>query len=432
MALTPRSGFSITTSGPNDTPSEIPNTQVDVLNNMPYVTDTNLNKYAIDSSSYPNTSRMMVGFIKGKRTSVTYYRLLRQGGSNIRSNIADYPTTRDILNTEYQKIINLEITLPHGFEFNVNNQNASVSITGQAYLYPGMNASVGDIFLTGTGDGRIGLFQVSSVTPMSWRTDRIYVITFILQSFADASDIETIDSSVSITHIFSKDNYLGGTSALLSETTYLNLQKIKAVRSNLCKYYHSTFFDTSLCSFVRPDGLYDAMIVQFMSQKITMDDIPIKAKNLLGKFPETYNQSIWARLIDRYNTTLHGVSPYVSTNSYQETRMGVFVTELYGRSILLPTSDVDIGELYIFSENFYTGNQVDMSNFELLIYNAITLRTVGDLSVLIADYLDTIYLLSTDDQFYRIPLYIQLIDMALQSQYREIDAPSMNYASTGE
>lgn len=431
MALTPRSGFSLTTSGQNDVPNEIPNTQEDVLNNMPYVTDSNLNRFAINNSQYPETTKMLVGFIKGKRISVTYYRQLNQGGSNIRTNIADYATTRNVLNTEYQKILNLEITLPKGFEFTPNNENASVSITGQAMMYPNMNANIGDIFLAGTGDGRVGIFRVASVTPMSWRTDRIYAITFSIQSFLDESDMTAIEGSVSITSVFEKENYFGGTAALLSETTYLQLQKLKVLRSTFSKYFHQTFFDQGLGSYLRPDGLHDPHLTLFMSNKITFSDVVFRAKNLYGKNPFSYNSTLWARLQDRYNTSLNGVYPYYIIASVRDSRLGAYVTELHGKSIVLPTNDSEAGTLYLFSNDFYTGNLSGMDAFETCIYNVITTRKAGDLNTLITEYLDTVFTLSMDDQFYRIPLYIHLIDVSLQTQYREIDAPTISYGSPG-
>lgn len=402
---------------------------------MPFVTDSNLNKYAIDPTQYPETNKMLVGFIKGKRINVTYYRLLRQGGSNLRNNIADYSATRDALNTEYQKIINLEITLVKGFEFTANNSSVSASISGQAMFYPNMNPNIGDIFVTGTGDGRIGIFRISSITPMSWRTDRIYTVNFILNSFADPSDITALEGSVTITSVFSKENYLGGTAALLSEQTYIQLLQIKETRSNLCRYYHQKFFDTDACTFIRPDGLYDPWVVMFMANKITMNDVNVRAKNLLGNSghaQKAYNQTIWARLNDRFNNTLQGLAPYVDTVGYRETRLGVFVTELVGRSIVFPETDPLQGEAYIFTPTFYAGTIASMTVEELLFYNAITMRLAGDLTGLITNYLDLVYTLTDDEQYYKIPLYLHLIDMSLQSQYREIDAPSMSYASSGD
>ena len=424
MAVTPRSGFSITTSGQNNVPDEIPNTQPDLLNNMAFITDSALNKNAIDTEAYPNTTDMIVGFTKGKRTLITYYRNINANGSNIRTNISDYPATRNVIDAEYQKILNLEITLPQAFTFGSNSDTASISITGQAFFYPNMNPSIGDTFLLGTGDGRIGLARISGVAPLSWRTNRAYSVSFVIQSFATVSDIASLDGSTTITSVFSKENYLGGSVALLSEQTYLQLEQIKATRGNLCRYYHQTFFDTDECTYLRPDSVFDPLVTQFMSAKITMAEVNVKPKNMLGKFPGLYNTSIWARLTDRYNNSLYGVYPNMELLGYSENRLGSYITELYGTSIVFP-STISTNPYYLFSVNFWTGDTALMTPLELLIYNLITTRLAGDLGTLITSYLDLVPTLSTSDQFYYIPLYLHLIDVSLQSQYRELDAPGM-------
>lgn len=432
MALTPRLGFSSSTSGQNDVPTEIPNTQSDVLNNMPFVTDTNLNKYAIDTQAAPNTTKMLVGFIKGKRVNVTYYRSLRQGGVNLRTNTADLPTSRNVLRTEYQKILNLEITLPRDLEFEANPENATVGVSGDAMFYPNMNPNVGDIFTMGLGDGRIGLFQLSAVQPMSWRTDRIYTVKFVLQSFLAQGDSDPIEGAVTLTSVFSKENYLGGTAALLSEVTYTQLNKIREIRGNLIRYYHQTFFSSDLCSYLRPDGIYDPHAVKFMANKITMNDIHVRPKVLTGSLPKYYKQTLWSRLEDRYNTTLYGIAKQYRVAPYSQTRMGAFVTELHGYNVVTPDTDLTGYDDYLFTNAFYTGNVETMTLEELRFYNAVTLRNAGDLTTLITTYLDPVFTLDLDVQYYKIPLYLHLIDMALQSQYREIDAPSMGYVSSGD
>jgi len=189
---------------------------------MPFVSDVNLNKFAIDSTTYPNTAKMILGFIKGKRILVTYYRGLKQGSGNIRTNTADYPTARNVLDNEYSKILNLEITLPKELDFEANPELASIDVSGEAMLYPNMNPSNGDVFTMGLGDGRIGVFQVSSVQPMSWRSDTIFAIKFTLQSFMGPEDIDPIEGSVVETFVFQKENYLGNTVSLLKESTYFN------------------------------------------------------------------------------------------------------------------------------------------------------------------------------------------------------------------
>jgi hypothetical protein len=432
MALTPHSGSSTTPSSRNTLPNDIPNSQSDNLMHMPFIADGSLNKHAIDVSQYADTTRSLIGFMKGKRIAVTYYRQMKREGSNNRTNISDSASVRNSLNSEYHKILNLEITLEKGFEFTTNTAQTSVQITGQAQFYPNMNPFIGDMFLVSTGDGRMGVCRITSTTPMSWRDDTIYLVEFMVHEFVSPANHDPIEGAVTQVSVFRKENYLGGTAALLSEQTYVQLLSIKETRRNLIRFFHQSFFDTNIRSYLRPDGKYDPWLVQFISGKITMNDIPIRPKNLLGKVGSDYASTLWARLEDRYNSTMYLLSPYVKVESYRQDRLSVFVSELYNRGIIYPTEDADAGEPYLYTPAFYKGLVNEMTAEEKLMFDAVTLRTTGDLSILITNYLDTVMSLSKDLQFYKIPLYIHLIDMSLQSKYREADAPSMNYASTAD
>jgi len=374
---------------------------------------------------------MLIGFGRGKRVLVTYYRQLRTGGTNLRNNVSDYPTSRNVIDNEYQKILNLEITLPQALDFENNPEQASIGVSGEAMFYPNMNPSNGDVFTMGLGDGRIGVFQISSVAKTSWRTSSVYAVKFTLQSFAQAEDIDPIEGAVTITSVFSKENYLGGTAALLSEVTYLQLEKLKVTRSNLLKYYHHHFFFKNLNSYLRPDGIYDPYVVKFVADKLTMADVHTRPKLLTGGIDDSYRKTIFGRLVDRFNNSLYNLADQYRILPYKQTRMGVYVTELSGYALVSPEVGLEDQEPYVFTSAFYTNNTADMTNEEKRFHDAITLRKAGDLTTLISDYLDPIFSLSDDDKFYKIPLYVHLIDMALQSEYREIDAPSMNYASTG-
>ena len=365
---------------------------------------------------------------------VTYYRIMKGGDSNIRTNIVDSAATRAVINMEYKKIVNLEITLTKPLTFTADDSDGSVDVTGEAYMYSGMNAYIGDNFLYGTGDGRIGLFRISNVSPSSWRDDSNYIVSFALQSFADESDIAPLEAATKETLIFDKENYLGGANALLQSEDYINLQKIRALRTNLIKFYHQKFYDKNKNSYFRPDGIYDVCAVQFMGNKMSLDLVKLLPKNLMGKDPDVYSQSLWSRFDERYNPTLYGVSPYYCLTIFSPTRMAINVTELARRTVLLPSDTTVIEDsptYYIFSGAFWTGDTTTMSPLELLVYTAITQRTVGKLSDLITLYLQPAFMLSPMDQYNLIPIYIHLIDMSFEIKQRQINAPSMDYAYDG-
>jgi len=421
MALTPQSGSSTTPSPEASSPQA-------VTNNLPFITDTAHNRYAIDSSAYPNAVKQMLGFMKGKRVLVTYYRSLLEQGDYRRGQLVDLPSSRGITRQEYQKILNLEITLPTSLAFEANPESASIGLTGEAKFLPGINPQVGDMFLMPLGDGRQGLFQISSILLGSWRDDSGLSIQFTLQSFASQSDIDPIEAAVTVTSFFSKENYLGGASALLSQDTYVYLNQLKKMRVVMTKTYHQTFFDYELNSYLRPDGVYDGYVVQFMRGKISMSDVHLYPKLLTGLDPN-YKKSIWARLEDTNNTSLAKIYSTYKTPVYRNSRMQAFVSELHSTPTV-SWDNSDDAAFYVFSENFYTKDVAEMTVFENLIYNAVTQRNAGDLESLVKDYCALVSELSDTEAFYRIPLYIHLIDMALRSQYRDSDVTQMSYASS--
>jgi hypothetical protein len=428
MGLTRQSASSTSPSTHDGTPGQVVIKPHDSLASMPFISDSNLNKRAINTSGYASVTKQLLGFMKGSRETVTYYRLLRREGNNIRSNISDMTNARNSVDTGYQKIVGLEITLTEEFTFQANQEDANATITGTAKFYPNMNPNIGDVFLMGVGDGRVGYCRITSVVPMTWLQDRIYTANFIVQEFLEHSLSEPLEASVEIVSYFSKENYLGGTAALLAEQSYVQLAKLREMRIILSKHYHQAFFNKTLNTYLHPNGTYDPWVVLFMCGKLRMEDVYTRPKNLLGQAKDEYQRSMWARLEDEHNNTLYLIDPCAQLQGYRQTRMGAFVTELHNRRIVFTRPRAAGLEDYIFSDNFYSGKTTEMTAEELLIHEAITKKTSGGLTTLIVDHLDPVFKLSMDKQFYKIPLCIHLIDMALRNQYREIDAPAMDYA----
>lgn len=400
---------------------------------LPFVTDTTLNQYAIDPTTYLNAKLAIVGYMRGARVLVMYYRRLKRGTADSRSNITDYPTQRDVLSESYQKIINLEITLKQGLEFTADPERAAAGVVGEAWFYPNMNPSVGDMLTFALGDGRIGIFQITQVNRMNWRSLTTYSCQMSLQSFLDVGAAAPMEGAVVDTVVFDKTNYLGGTAALLSSQTYVLLQQIKAMRTSISKYFHSLFYNKDKESYFWSLDKYDAHAVQFVANKISMKDVHYRARNLMGSNPGAYAKTVWGRLEERYTTSLAGVYPVDIVYDYAQTSNGVFVTGLRNSGIITPVKAGTDGpvEPYVFSQDFYDGDLAAMSPFEKDVYLSITTRLPPPPDVLFSTYLSGAMSLADKEAFYKLPIYLHFIDQSLQSGYTQIQAPSMNFASTG-
>jgi len=70
---------------------------------------------------------------------------------------------------------------------------------------------------------------------------------------------------------------------------------------------------------------------------------------------------------------------------------------------------------YVLSPNFYAGDKAAMTPFEFLVYAVIHDRKLVDIKEFIDGYLAQYTQLTFEEQFYFIPLYLWLIDVALDS-----------------
>ena len=336
MTLAPRSAFSTTTTAANDIPNEIPNSQLDLIPNMPYVSDPALNKYAINAAQYPKVTAMLAGFMRGYRIQVTYYRQCQQGTGNNRTNLSDYAAERDALTSEYERIFNFEITLREKFAFDFDTGKASATVSGQALFYAGIEPTVGDVFTYSVGNGKTGLFRVNLVSSMNWTNDRVYLVSFAIQSVPDSSDNDALVGPVVRDLVWTKMATYGQCYSVISSTAYLLLEKIKVFRRELCRYYHRVFYDKILNAYVRPDGIYDPCCVRFVLSKMTMLDVPVRSKQPYLLDQIVYDGSFWARLNDRYTSTLEGISPLFQYELVTADSLCTYVNELYNHVVILP------------------------------------------------------------------------------------------------
>ena len=70
---------------------------------------------------------------------------------------------------------------------------------------------------------------------------------------------------------------------------------------------------------------------------------------------------------------------------------------------------------YVLSPNFYAGDKSAMNPFEFLVYAVIHDRKLVDIKEFVDGYLLRYSELTFDEQFYYIPIYLWLIDVALSS-----------------
>lgn len=457
MALPPRSGSS-TQSSSSNTPlsnaapipgevipgqaAEIRNTKLDPamvgplppsrtdkLENMPVVSDPAMMRMAFDTSQYPQVTRGLLGYLRGKRVKVTYFHDLNSDVGDLRSDIVDVETERSLTHKSYMQIRNFEITLPGGYEYNWDSDEMTAEVNLRAYVYPGFNPTVGDTVLYPCGDNKIAYLKVSDVKPLALTNESVYEISMSFVSWPDRGTFMQLDlmSRDNVVY-FNKVNYLGSVSSLLTEDRYQALEKMESMSGILSRHYFSSFFDMSMNSYIRPDNIYDPFIVKFLNAVMDFEAVGRRAQQLLPSVDIEWPRTIWARLLDRYNPEVKDLWPNYFYTQQVVTTFNAGITPLVNRSLIrvapddknplaatMPTSY----EGYVFSPAFYEGNEETMTHWERFVYNVIRTRHLDDFATLLVSvngYLD----LEPIDQFYMIPLYLQLMRVARSSIARVV------------
>lgn len=448
MPLAGRYGTPNTGSSPNSVERE-------PLDHQSYVEDAFVNKTSFNPQTYAEEFKLLQRYISGSRITVTYFLLSTPTAGLQRATTIDPSSVRSSVQTSYTEIKNFEIVVQEkGFQSEFNQDSKETKITGSALLYPGMKPRIGDLFLTPIGDSTFGVFQIMDVTRLTYRQGTNHKITFFLREYASDDRVLAIRQSVTKTVWFDKETYLGDATTLLKEESYQYLKTLRQMRLLLIRYYYNTFYDKKISSIASPSGIYDPYLVHYLTAKISILD---SIKRPLQLYPgmQNYDNSLWARLTDVTNRTLIGLQANYNVMQYRVSRWDISITSLANRTLIVldnpnrqameanlttssgfsnetvPPTRGDIyggysvplkslelissEQGYVLSPNFYTGDKTSMTPFEFIIYVIICDRKLIQIKDFIECYLVKYSELTYDEQYYSIPLYLWIIDIAIDS-----------------
>jgi hypothetical protein len=436
MALVPRTGSNpAPVSQPDQqTPLDLAN----VLEQAPYIRNALVQRTSFNPDTFQDEFKSLLGYQEGARVNVTYF-LRNAPPGDRRTDAMDISTVRNIIHQTYTCINNFEITLTDGIQMTYDQGATETNVTGEAIIYHGINPNIGDVLLLTLTDGKVAQCAVSSVEPMSIRQLRQHKITFFVTAFANDTDIQLlIDASTAITY-FDKTTFMSGESTLLLADSYTQLLTLRQMRTVIAKYYFSNFYNQTAAAILAPDGRYDAYMNKFLSSKISFQDV--KRRSLQHPIDEfLYNNTIWGRMVDIYDASITGLFGLFTVALDAKYYTDVTITSLLNRPMVTVVWDSTINPdgtwnvnnptpdwhdpnqltpagtpVYVFSAAFYSGTVDTMSPLELVVYNAIINRSVTDVNGLINNYINTFRTLTKDQQYYMIPIYFFLIDLAIQT-----------------
>lgn len=395
------------------------------LENKEFVKDPALQQTAISTDTYPNTYSQIQSYMQGHSITCVYFSSMNVN-VGARSNIVDSAYLKNVIHSQWIRIDQYEINSTEGFQYNTDTEKASTSITLVAKCYPGViDPKVGDVFIASAGDQRELLFVVSSVSPLSWRNNTVYQIGAYVLKTLDQSQYDVLNRSVMQRYTFSKANYAEGKQALLTSDAAVAQTDLQKMRNVLSSRYFQMFYNRAYDTLMRPDGYYDPYVVRFVNDQSDITVAKYRARQLFYPVEQSYYRTIYSRLETNDSNDLDGLYSKIVAEYRMNVITDAYITPLTGRGYL--TMDYWDGDPidggvpydsrfpYIFSQGFYDGNITEMSEFERFLYNAVTTGKIPNYQVLYNVYVKTWQSLSPMEQFYRIPIYIWMIDTCLNT-----------------
>jgi len=166
---------------------------------------------------------------------------------------------------QYYKIMNIDIKVNQPLDISQREDLRTFSVTGSGHTYPGLAANYGDMFVADVGDGRAGLFTITSARRETYLRDSTYAIEWKMVGWLTDQQQQDLDDKSQITYYWDSNRLANGCNPFVTEEDYHDNQEFAKTRDDIIRRYIADFFSTQYFTFIVPDQLnntYDHFVVK--------------------------------------------------------------------------------------------------------------------------------------------------------------------------
>lgn len=390
-------------------PEDILTAQDKNVDALKHIEDTYTTRSALNPQSYPEEFKMLLAYPRGTPVRVTYF-FQSHSDIDIKSAPSDLSGLENSVHKDLTEVRNFEIRMLNEIEYDFRDDDNSFNITASALVYPGKTPHMGDVFFFDVGDNKIIVFNVNNVTPTTYRQGTYFQIDANSTFFLTDELADSYRSNVKEVRYFDKRKYLDGHQSLLSTQSYKDLHTLQLFRQELIEVYMNKFYKEDWESVVRPDNVYDAYLVEFLKNKISLSDYKRRPSQLDTGLLD-YDKCIWYKLSSSIvPDILDDIEPYAHTKFFRAKALSPTNNARDNRYCIAIGAGAENEDTqpYVFSLNFYN-HQIDLlDESEYLIYRFLKRIDIQPNEVI--EVLSTYRKLPDDKKFYYIPAYISVID----------------------
>ncbi len=260
------------------------------------VKSTFTNRSAVAPQTYPDIFGSLLQYTEGVPVTVQYF---KKRGPYINNQTIDtsFSLERAAVHFSFDLIHNFEIRIKDQLSIEIDADSTETMVTGIAIIYPGFKPNVGDMFYMKLPDSRIGVFAVNLTEPLTITRGTHYQVSFHLDSFLSETTDQKLMDCVIDNLYFETQQYFGGEAVLLTDTSYSQLKTLLRMKSSIISRLVNKFYNNPEQTILRPDNVYDPYLVEYLSNKISIDDTRRQITQLPNPYVAPFENTIWAVLL---------------------------------------------------------------------------------------------------------------------------------------
>jgi hypothetical protein len=225
----------------------------------------------VDTRYVPNTA--LLSHVEGMSYVVNYYSQVLDYDSALMGQSVNVGAEHQ----QYRLIKDFELKVTSGLSTTQDATTKSLTITGTANVYPFLIPNEGDMFLADMGDGREGVFRVTSSDRKSALKETIHVIDYVWVDYSTELRRGDLNQKTIQTLQFFKDYLNYGQNPLLEEEDVTILRALTSIYGSMMTRYFKAFMSNEYKTLLMPgqtESVYDSFLVNSVMSYFTTYDSP--------------------------------------------------------------------------------------------------------------------------------------------------------------